>query len=167
MVKKQEEVNVCGDKVGDFTVSSSQDKGRNNKRKLADSSQHKADSLTEFPRYELQDHLSGNEDHLTAEDFDTVEWDDPFACRLEELLSSNLLALFLNAMKQVIDCGYTDDDVLKAISGSRLYCGGNDLLSNIVNNALNVLKNGSEGGDGSRDYVLRIYSSLLGIRWWK
>lgn len=169
MVKKQEEVNVCGLVSGDLTVSSSpQEKGRNNKRKLADSSQHKADSLTEFPRYELQDHLSGNEDHhqLTVEESDTLEWDDPFACRLEELLSSNLLALFLNAMKQVIDCGYTDDDVLKAISGSRLYCGGNDLLSNIVNNALKVLKNGGQGGggggDGSRDYVFEDLQQLVG-----
>ncbi|KAF8111758.1 hypothetical protein N665_0073s0110 [Sinapis alba] len=162
MVKKQEEMNVCGlsgdNKAGEFTVSP-QDKGRNNKRKLADPSQDKVDSsLTEFPRYELQDHLSGK----VEESFTVVEWDDPFACRLEELLSSNLLALFLNAMKQVIDCGYTDDDVLKAISGSRLYCGGNDLVSNIVSNALNVLKNGSEGGDGSRDYVFEDLQQLVG-----
>ncbi|XP_018482737.2 putative E3 ubiquitin-protein ligase RF4 [Raphanus sativus] len=161
MVKKQEEMNVCGlsgDKVGDFTVSPLQDKGRNNKRKLADSSQPKEATLTEFPRYE------STEDQLkVVEDSDTVEWDDPFACRLEELLSSNLLALFLNAMKQVIDCGYTDDDVLKAISGSRLYCGGSDLVSNIVSNALNVLKNGSEGGgDGSRDYVFEDLQQLVG-----
>ncbi|KAJ0245200.1 putative E3 ubiquitin-protein ligase RF4 [Hirschfeldia incana] len=161
MVKKQEEMNVC-EKVGDFTVLPLQDKGRNNKRKLADSSQpNKEASLTEFPRYE------SNEDHqLKVEEFDdtVVEWDDPFACRLEELLSSNLLALFLNAMKQVIDCGYPDDDVLKAISGSRLYCGGNDLVSNIVSNALNVLKKGSseDGGDGSRDYVFEDLQQLVG-----
>ncbi|CAH8388369.1 unnamed protein product [Eruca vesicaria subsp. sativa] len=171
MVKKQEEMNVCGligDKVGDFTVSP-QEKGRKNKRKLADPSQDKAASLTEFPRYELQDHLSGNEsneDQLKVEESDTtIEWDDPFACYLEELLSSNLLALFLNAMKQVIDCGYTDDDVLKAISGSRLYCGGSDLVSNIVTSALKVLKGGSEGGgdgDGSRDYVFEDLQQLVG-----
>ncbi|CDY18168.1 BnaC05g01910D [Brassica napus] len=156
MVKKQEEMNVCGlsggDKVG--VSSPHQEKGRNNKRKLADPSQDKEASLTEFPRYE---------DQLKVEESDTIEWDDPFACRLEELLSSNLLALYLNAMKQVIDCGYTDDDVLKAISGSRLYCGGSDLVSNIVSNALNVLKNGGEGGDGgSRDYVFEDLQQLVG-----
>src|SRR5690606_5172794 len=122
----------------------------------------KSASLTEFPRYELQDHLSGNEDQLKVGESDTIEWDDPFASYLEELLSSNLLALFLNAMKQVIDCGYNDEDVLKAISGSRLYCGGNDLVSNIVSNALNVLKNGSEGDDGARDYVFEDLQQLVG-----
>ncbi|CAN8295784.1 unnamed protein product [Cochlearia groenlandica] len=174
MVQKEEEMNSYGliGKVGALTTLSSQGKGRKNKRKLADPSHHIPASLTEFPRYEFQhslktqDHVSGNgstdevSNQLKAEESDSVEWDDPFACHLEELLSSNLLTLFLNAMKQVIDCGYTDDDVLKAISGSRLYIGGNDLLSNIVNNTLNVLKNGN-GCAESRDYVFEDLQQLV------
>ncbi|CAH2039031.1 unnamed protein product, partial [Thlaspi arvense] len=160
MVEKQEEMNGCG-----------LNGGRKNKRKLADPSRHNAASLTEFPRYELpslksEDHLSENgsteevSDQLKVEEPESVEWDDPFACHLEELLSSNLLTLFLNAMKQLIDCGYTDDDVLKALSGSRLYCGGNDLVSNIVKNTLIILKHGNEGA-GSRDYVFEDLQQLV------
>ncbi|XP_010481943.1 PREDICTED: putative E3 ubiquitin-protein ligase RF4 [Camelina sativa] len=153
-----------GDKGEVFTVSP-QEKGRKNKRKLADPSHPDAASLTEFPPYELPSLKSLNSvgkvsDQLQVEDSESVEWDDPFACQLEELLSSNLLTLFLNAMKQLIDCGYTDDDVLKAISGSRLYCGGNNLVSNIVNNALSVLKNGDEGA-GSGDYVFEDLQQLV------
>ncbi|KAG7652920.1 Zinc finger RING-type [Arabidopsis suecica] len=173
MVQKQEEMNSCGvnvDKVEAFTVSP-QEKGRKNKRKLADPSQPNAASLTEFPPYELpslkpQNHLSGNglvgevSNQLQLEESESVEWDDPFACQLEELLSSNLLTLFLNAMKELIDLGYTDDEVLKAISGSRLYCGGNNLMSNIVNNTLSVLKVGNEGA-GSRDYVFEDLQQLV------
>uniref|UniRef100_A0A1J3DBJ6 Putative E3 ubiquitin-protein ligase RF4 n=1 Tax=Noccaea caerulescens TaxID=107243 RepID=A0A1J3DBJ6_NOCCA len=173
MVQKQGEMIDCGlsgDKVGALTVSP-QEKGRKNKRKLGDPSQHIAASLTEFPRYELpslknHNHMSDNglvgevSNQLKVEESESVEWDDPFACQLEELLSSNLLTLFLNAMKQIIDCGYTDDDILKAMSGSRLYCGGNDLVSNIVNNTLSVLKNGTEGAD-SRDYVFEDLQQLV------
>ncbi|CAA7039445.1 unnamed protein product [Microthlaspi erraticum] len=173
MVQKQEEMIDCGlsgDKGGALTVSP-QEKGRKNKRKLGDPSQHNVASLTEFPRYELpslktQNHLSGIgligevSNQLKVEEAECVEWDDPFACRLEELLSSNLLTLFLNAMKQLIDCGYTDDDILKAMSGSRLYCGGNELLSNIVDNTLSVLKTGDEGAD-SRDYVFEDLQQLV------
>ncbi|VVA89824.1 unnamed protein product [Arabis nemorensis] len=176
MVQKEEEMNECGalsgDKVEMSSVSPPQEKGRKNKRKLADPSQQNTASLTEFPRYESptlkpQNHLSDNgpigevSNPLKVEESESVGWDDPFACHLEELLSSNLLALFLNAMKQVIDCGvYTDDDILKAMSGSRLYCGGNDLVANIVNNTLSVLKNGNEGA-GSRDYVFEDLHQLV------
>ncbi|KAL0712636.1 hypothetical protein Bca4012_019614 [Brassica carinata] len=135
-----------------------QGKGRKNKRKLADPShQPIADaSLTEFPPYELfhslkfQNPLSENAE----------EWDDPFACHLEELLSSNLMALFRNAMDQIVACGYREDNVLKAISGSRLYCGGNDLVSNIVNDTLSFLKSGKKVS-GLRDYVFEDLQQLV------
>uniref|UniRef100_A0A1J3EDG3 RING-type domain-containing protein n=1 Tax=Noccaea caerulescens TaxID=107243 RepID=A0A1J3EDG3_NOCCA len=171
MVKKQEEMNECGalnggnGKVGTSSVSPPQEKGRKNKRKLADpSQQNAASSLTEFPRYELhslkfQNPLSEN-DSTKAEESDSVGWDDPFACQLEELLSSNLLNLFRSAMNQVVDCGYREDVVLKAISGSRLYCGGNDLVSNIVNDTLSFLKNGKKVS-GLRDYVFEDLQQLV------
>ncbi|KAJ0265027.1 putative E3 ubiquitin-protein ligase RF298 [Hirschfeldia incana] len=136
-----------------------QGKGRKNKRKLADPSQPIITdaSLTEFPPYELhslkfQNPLSEN---------DAEEWDDdPFACYLEELLSSNLMALFRNAMDQIVSCGYREDVVLKAISGSRLYCGGNDLVSNIVNDTLSFLKSGKKVS-GLRDYVFEDLQQLV------
>lgn len=172
MVKKQEEMNECGGlnggngKVGTSSVSPPQEKGRKNKRKLADPSQQNAaaSSLTEFPRYELhslkfQNPLSEN-DSTKAEESDSLGWDDPFACQLEELLSSNLLNLFRSAMNQIVDCGYREDVVLKAISGSRLYCGGNDLVANIVNDTLSFLKNGKKAS-GLRDYVFEDLQQLV------
>ncbi|CAH2071856.1 unnamed protein product [Thlaspi arvense] len=165
MVKKQGEMNVCGavngGRVGTSSVSPPQEKGRKNKRKLADPSQHNAAaSLTEFPRYELHSLKSQNPLCEKAEESGSVGWDDPFACHLEELLSSNLLALFRSAMKQIVDCGYSEDVVLKAISGSRLYCGGNDLVSNIVNDTLSFLKSGKKVS-GLRDYVFEDLQQLV------
>ncbi|CAL9233190.1 unnamed protein product [Arabidopsis halleri] len=169
MVQKQEEMNECGavngGKVG--TSSPPQEKGRKNKRKLADPSPQNAASLTEFPRYELhslksQSTLCENDSNgqLKAEESDSVGWDDPFACQLEQLLSSNLLTLFRSAMNQIMDCGFSEDVVLKAISSSRLYSGGNDLVSNIVNDTLSFLKSGKKVA-GSRDYVFEDLQQLV------
>lgn len=171
MVQKEEEMNECGvlngGKVGTSSVSPPQEKGRKNKRKLADPSQQNAASLTEFPRYELhsftsQNPLSVNDSigQMKAEESESVGWEDPFACYLEELLSSNLLTLFRSAMNQIVDCGYSEDVVLKAISGSRLYCGGNDLVSNIVNDTLSFLKSGKKVS-GLRDYVFEDLQQLV------
>ncbi|VYS61670.1 unnamed protein product [Arabidopsis thaliana] len=159
---------VNGGKVGtSSSVSPPQDKGRKNKRKLADPSPQNAASLTEFPRYELhsfksQSPLCENDSNgqLKAEESDSVGWDDPFACHLEGLLSSNLLTLFRSAMNQIMDCGYSEDVVLKAISSSRFYCGGTDLVSNIVNDTLSFLKSGKKVA-GSRDYVFEDLQQLV------
>ncbi|EOA22018.1 hypothetical protein CARUB_v10002541mg [Capsella rubella] len=171
ILEKQEEMNECaalnGGKVGTSSVSPPQEKGRKNKRKLADPSPLTAGSLTEFPRYELhslksQNPLCDNNSNgqLKAEESESSGWDDPFACQLEELLSSNLLNLFRSAMNQIMDCGYSEDVVLKAISSSRLYCGGNDLVSNIVNDTLSFLKSGKKVA-GSRDYVFEDLQQLV------
>ncbi|KAJ4876539.1 putative E3 ubiquitin-protein ligase RF298 [Raphanus sativus] len=140
-----------------------QGKGRKNKRKLADPSQPiitDAASLTEFPPYELHSLKFQNPLSENSQDSESLGWDDPFACYLEELLSSNLMALFRNAMDQVVACGYREDVVLKAISGSRLYCGGNDLVSNIVNDTLSFLKSGKKVS-GLRDYVFEDLQQLV------
>ncbi|KAF8115438.1 hypothetical protein N665_0027s0052 [Sinapis alba] len=168
MVKKQGEMNECGvasalngGKVG-ASASPPQEKGRKNKRKLADSSPQ-IDSLTEFPRYELHSLNFQNplcENDSEAEVSESFGWDDPFACYLEELLSSNLLTLFRSAMNQIMDCGYSEDVVLKAISGSRLYCGGNDLVSSIVNDTLSFLKSGKKVS-GLREYVFEDLQQLV------
>ncbi|ESQ37980.1 hypothetical protein EUTSA_v10028432mg [Eutrema salsugineum] len=172
MVQNQEEMNECiadlnGGKLGTWSVSPTQEKGRKNKRKLADPSQQNAASLTEFPRYELhslrsQNPLCENDSivQMKAEESESLGWDDPFACHLEQLLSSNLLTLFRSAMNQIVECGYREDVVLKAISGSRLYCGGNDLVSNIVNDTLSFLKSGKKVS-GLRDYVFEDLQQLV------
>ncbi|XP_019059711.1 PREDICTED: putative E3 ubiquitin-protein ligase RF298 [Tarenaya hassleriana] len=178
MVQKGEEMNdsgVNGGKVGTFSVSH-QEKGRKNKRKLADPSQQNAanlpSSLTEFPRYELPSpkltHTPSTDLRLLetlsgqpkVEESQSIGWDDPLACQLEELLLSNLTTLFCSAIKQIVDDGYREDVVLKAISSSGLYCGGNDLVSNLVNDTVGFLKSGKEGA-GSRDTVFEDLQQLV------
>ncbi|CAN6969817.1 hypothetical protein IGI04_033053 [Brassica rapa subsp. trilocularis] len=146
-------------KVGVSPPPQPQVKGRKNKRKLADSPQPLTDSsLTEFPPYELVHSLKFQTP--LSEESESLGWDDPFACHLEELLTSNLMALFRNAMDQIVACGYREDVVLKAISGSRLYCGGNDLVSNIVNDTLSFLKSGKKVS-GLRDYLFEDLQQLV------
>ncbi|KAJ0243238.1 putative E3 ubiquitin-protein ligase RF298 [Hirschfeldia incana] len=164
MVKKQGGMNECGvtSALNGGKVGGAQEKGRKNKRKLADPSLTPTDSLTEFPRYELhplnfQIPLCEND----SEDEESESDDDPFACYLQELLSSNLLTLFRSAMNQIVDCGYSEDVALKAISGSsRLYCGGNYLVSDIVNDTLSFLKSGKKVS-GLRDYVFEDLQQLV------
>ncbi|CAN8247961.1 unnamed protein product [Cochlearia groenlandica] len=162
-------VNLNGGKAaGTSSVSPPQEKGRKNKRKLADPSQlNPAASLTEFPRYELHsprsdNPLCGNDSHgkMKPEESESAEWDDPFARQLEEILSSNLLTLFRSAIDQIVDYGYREDVVLKAISWSRLYCGGIDLVSNIINDTLSFLKTGKKVS-GMRDYVFEDLQQLV------
>ncbi|XP_013612308.1 PREDICTED: putative E3 ubiquitin-protein ligase RF298 isoform X1 [Brassica oleracea var. oleracea] len=145
-------------KVGVSPPPQPQGKGRKNKRKLADSPQPLTDSLTEFPPYELVHSLKFQTP--LSEESESLGWDDPFACYLEELLTSNLMALFRNAMDQIVACGYREDVVLKAISGSRLYCGGNDLVSNIVNDTLSFLKSGKKVS-GLRDCLFEDLQQLV------
>ncbi|XVE73203.1 hypothetical protein DITRI_Ditri11bG0098400 [Diplodiscus trichospermus] len=136
-----------------------QDKGSKNKRKLDDPSlENPVDvplSISEFPRYELppeifRSPLFGPLEVRSSrapliEDFEPSDWDDPIACQLEELLLSNLLAIFGNAIKKIVECGYKEDVAKKAVSRHSLYQGGKDLVSNVVNDALACLKKGEEG----------------------
>nr|VDD27851.1 unnamed protein product [Brassica oleracea] len=164
-IPSQKAMNECvvaslngSNKVGVSPPPQPQGKGRKNKRKLADSPQPLTDSLTEFPPYELVHSLKFQTP--LSEESESLGWDDPFACYLEELLTSNLMALFRNAMDQIVACGYREDVVLKAISGSRLYCGGNDLVSNIVNDTLSFLKSGKKVS-GLRDYLFEDLQQLV------
>lgn len=86
-----------------------------------------------------------------VEEFDHADWDDPIAYELEELLSSNLLTIFKNAIKKIVECGYKEDVAEKAITRHGLYLGGKDLVSNIVDRTLDMLKEG-EGSDTSSDH---------------
>ncbi|CAK8572882.1 unnamed protein product [Lathyrus sativus] len=59
------------------------------------------------------------------------DWKDPMATKLEELLMSNLDSIFRNAVRKVVDLGYSQKMVETALSRKALYAEG-DLLMNIV-----------------------------------
>lgn len=160
--------NSGANKAGSCSVLSL-DKGSKNKRKLAEPSQmnpvNLPTSLTEFPRYQQslekpQNPLSypplsdagssrGTEVDKEAE-CESGEWDDPIVCALGELLSSGLNTLFRNVIKQISECGYSEDDATKNIARHSIYCGGKDLVSNIVNDTLSALEK-VKGTNSSRD----------------
>ncbi|XVF32651.1 hypothetical protein REPUB_Repub17cG0100800 [Reevesia pubescens] len=148
---------AAASKLGSSSVLP-QDKGSKNKRKLDDPSLENPVnvllSMSEFPRYELPpeilqspvfEPLEVGSSRVPGEDFEPADWDDPIACQLEKLLLSNLCTIFGNAIKKIVECGYKEDIVEKAISRRGLYQGGKDLVSNVVNDALASLKRGKEG----------------------
>ncbi|XP_020212572.1 putative E3 ubiquitin-protein ligase RF298 isoform X3 [Cajanus cajan] len=138
-----------------------QDKGCKNKRKLTHPSILPASfpsSLTEFPRYELSDSQNGlNEfsssvlwpDLFKDEEpelymHELVDWNDPIASQLEELLLSNLQAIFHGALKQVVELGFDEKLVEMSLSRKALYMEEGDPVSNIVRETVNVLKGKDE-----------------------
>ncbi|KAJ0110350.1 hypothetical protein Patl1_01144 [Pistacia atlantica] len=167
-----------GSKVGSSSVSS-QDKGSKNKRKLFDPSIKNLinlpSSLTEFPRYEQSSKKSQNpssepvslgmrssqsKEVARGEECESADWDDPIVRALEELLSAGLLVLFRDAIMQIVERGYSEEDAEKSISRHGLYCGGKDLVSNVVDDALAFLNKG-KGVYASRDEVFEDLKQLV------
>ncbi|XP_021681375.2 putative E3 ubiquitin-protein ligase RF298 [Hevea brasiliensis] len=88
------------------------------------------------------------------------DWDDPIAFQLEELLFSNIRTIFQNAIKQLCESGYSEDIAQKAISRMGLYQGGTDLVANIVNDAVTLLKRGKDI-DNSKNIVFENLQEMV------
>ncbi|KDP21521.1 hypothetical protein JCGZ_21992 [Jatropha curcas] len=146
--------------LGSLSVSE-QDKGTKNKRKLVDPSPdnpiNQSSCLTEFPRFEPSSDKSRNPQSelggLEVGSTQPTDWDgDPVELQLQELLMTNIHTIFQNAIKQLVESGYNEDIAQKAISRLGLYYGDKDLVANIVNDAVTLLKDGKEN-NGIRDVV--------------
>lgn len=166
------------DKRADCSVESTPGEGSKNKRKLPHASKLPnpnitSSSLIEFPPYELSAEISGSpeaeiassevQSHKSREEpevqvHELVDWIDPIASPLEELLLSNLQAVFASAIKQIVELGYSEDEVGKAISGKGLYIEEGDPVSNIVQETINFL-NGKDVIP--RDIVFEDFQHLL------
>ncbi|KAF2314915.1 hypothetical protein GH714_037162 [Hevea brasiliensis] len=96
-------------------------------------------SLTEFPGYASSWDKSQNpqsdlghlvvgstQPNLAAQADEPIDWSDPLALQLEELLLSNIHTIFQNAIKQLCQIGYSEDIAQRAIS--RLACTMGDLM---------------------------------------
>lgn len=156
----------------DKTVGSEQ--GCNYKRKLDDESSSMVTedgSLSledDFPPYEFTNPQSFNSAELglgccTEEQqlgvLEVEDWKDPMATQLEDLLMSNLEAIFSNAIKKVVDLGgYSQEMAEMAVSRKSLYTEG-DPLTNIVYNTLNTLK--GKGTETPADFVFQNTKQLL------
>ncbi|XP_052731403.1 putative E3 ubiquitin-protein ligase RF4 isoform X2 [Vigna angularis] len=150
-----------------------QDKGCKNKRKLSHPSILPASlslSLFDFPRYEIpvsQHGLNGfspsewwsellrRENQLQMREL--LDWSDPIASQLEELLLSNLQAIFKCALKQVVELGFDEKSVEMSLARKALYIEEGDPVRNIVDKTVNVLK----GKEDATDFVFESFQHLL------
>lgn len=73
-----------------------------------------------------------------------ADWSDLTESQLEELVLNNLDMIFGSAIKRIVDCGYTEEAATKAVLRSGFCFGCEDIISNVVDNALVFLSNGQE-----------------------
>ncbi|KAK3007893.1 hypothetical protein RJ639_013038, partial [Escallonia herrerae] len=181
--RKLAEMTDCGSSDGSnqgFSFGAIQEKGSRNKRKyLADFSldvpvDTTSSSLTEFPRYELLEEnirkkLSDLETfEAMADQLDTEEieedcqsnWDDPIVSQLEELLSTNLSAIFQSATKRVAECGYSKEIAKWVVLRGGFDYGSKDVVSNIVDGALLYLTR-EKGFDTSTRHTFEDLQDLV------
>ncbi|XP_050217999.1 putative E3 ubiquitin-protein ligase RF298 isoform X2 [Mercurialis annua] len=93
----------------------------------------------------------GTREELESEESHDADWSDLTESQLEELVLSNLDAIFKSAIKKIVSCGYTKEVATKAVLRSGLCYGSKDTVTNIVDNTLAFLKNGQEI-DSSREH---------------
>lgn len=98
-------------------------------------------------------------EELEADEFQDADWSDLTEAELEELVLSNLDAIFKSAIKKIIAFGYTEEVATKAVLRSGLYYGCKDTVSNIVDNALAFLRSGQEI-DPSREHYFEDLQQL-------
>ena len=98
-------------------------------------------------------------EELEADEFQDADWSDLTEAELEELVLSNLDAIFKSAIKKIIARGYTEEVAAKAVLRSGLCYGCKDTVSNIVDNALAFLRSGQEI-DPSREHYFEDLQQL-------
>ncbi|KAG6670639.1 hypothetical protein I3843_Q049900 [Carya illinoinensis] len=88
-----------------------------------------------------------------------ADWSDLTEAHLEELVLSNLDAIFKSAIKKIVACGCTEEVATKAVLRSGICYGYKDTVTNIVDNALAFLRGGLEI-DPSREYYFEDLEQL-------
>ncbi|CAL1397033.1 unnamed protein product [Linum trigynum] len=78
------------------------------------------------------------------EESNDADWSDLTESQLEELVLSNLDAIFKSAIKRIVTFGYVEEVVTKAVLRSSVCYGCKDTVSNIVDNTLAFLRNCEE-----------------------
>ncbi|KMT14797.1 hypothetical protein BVRB_3g065240 isoform A [Beta vulgaris subsp. vulgaris] len=83
-------------------------------------------------------------EEVESDEFQDADWSDLTESQLEELVLSNLDAIFKSAIKKIVACGYTEEVATRAVLRSGLCYGSKDTVSNIVDNALVFLRSGQD-----------------------
>lgn len=140
-------------KMGDSAVSDAgTESGGKNKRKSADPDVKKSVDYssvsTDLPEFQFplakSENVKESSKEQSGEEAKVSEWDDPIVSQIGELLYSTLHTAFKNAIKKIVECGYTEDIAEKAISRHGLYLEGKDTVANIVSHTLDILKEGKQ-----------------------
>ncbi|KDP40062.1 hypothetical protein JCGZ_02060 [Jatropha curcas] len=98
-------------------------------------------------------------EELESKESHDADWSDFTETQLEELVLSNLDAIFKSSIKKIVSCGYTEEVATRAVLRSGLCYGCKDTMSNIVDNTLAFLKNGQEI-DPSREHCFEDLQQL-------
>ncbi|XP_019450737.1 PREDICTED: putative E3 ubiquitin-protein ligase RF298 isoform X2 [Lupinus angustifolius] len=83
-------------------------------------------------------------EEVEADEYDDADWSELTEAQLEELVLSNLDAIFKSAIREIVACGYTEEVASKAVLKSGICYGCKDTVSNIVDNTLPFLRKGQE-----------------------
>ncbi|KAK4769737.1 hypothetical protein SAY87_030269 [Trapa incisa] len=73
--------------------------------------------------------------------------------QLEDILMKNLQFLYNEALSRLVGLGYDEETALRAVLRNGHCYGANDVLTNILHNALAYLKRVSDGGGNSGDAI--------------
>ncbi|CAH9071810.1 unnamed protein product [Cuscuta epithymum] len=92
------------------------------------------------------------EDVEATEDCRDADWNDLTESQLEELLLTNLDAIYKSAIKKLVSCGYSEEIANKAVLRYGFCYGGKDIVSNIVDNAQAFLNSGQEIDSSQEHY---------------
>lgn len=87
----------------------------------------------------------------SSNDYHDGDWSELTESLLEELVLSNLGAIFKNAIKKIMANGYSEDVATNAVLRSGLCYGCKDTVSNIFDNTVALLRGGQEI-DRSREH---------------
>ncbi|VFQ79810.1 unnamed protein product [Cuscuta campestris] len=101
---------------------------------------------------ETESSRTTTEDVEGTEDFHDADWSDLTESQLEELLLTNLDAIYKSAIKKIVACGYSEEIANKAVLRYGFCYGGKDIVSNIVDNAQAFLKSGQEIDSSKEHY---------------
>ncbi|KZV44131.1 hypothetical protein F511_26410 [Dorcoceras hygrometricum] len=78
------------------------------------------------------------------DDLPEYDWEEHTSRHLERLLNNNMMSIFQTAINRVVECGYSEVAAGWAVLNSGLSRGDKDVVSNIVDGAVNLLKTQKE-----------------------
>ncbi|XP_074587453.1 putative E3 ubiquitin-protein ligase RF298 [Curcuma longa] len=97
--------------------------------------------------------MFGPKEGLDVDDFQDVDWSCLTESQLEEILLNNLDTVFRAAIKMITFHGHTEEVATNAVLRSGLCYGYKDTVSNVVDNALALLKSSQELDSSPRENI--------------